>query len=312
MSKEVDIPVRISTLLYSIKQGFKNIRRNRMFSIASIGTISACLFLFGIFYFIVANFQYMIKTAESSVGVTVFFDSGISEEQIQKIGEEIKSRPEVISTEYISAEETWENYKEKYLSDELAASFGDDNPLADSASYSVYLDNIEKQKTLVEYINSLEGVRQVNHSDSIAETFKNFNAVVGYVSAAIIIILLSVAVFLISTTVTMGIAVRKEEISIMKLIGATDTFIKSPFIVEGIIIGIIGALLPIGILYIIYHKLISYITEKYITIFRSFEFLNVNEIFAILVPISLFIGIGIGFFGSYVTVRKQLRNTKAA
>jgi len=254
----------------------------------------------------------MIKTAESSVGVTVFFDSGISEEQIQKIGEEIKSRPEVISTEYISAEETWENYKEKYLSDELAASFGDDNPLADSASYSVYLDNIEKQKTLVEYINSLEGVRQVNHSDSIAETFKNFNAVVGYVSAAIIIILLSVAVFLISTTVTMGIAVRKEEISIMKLIGATDTFIKSPFIVEGIIIGIIGALLPIGILYIIYHKLISYITEKYITIFRSFEFLNVNEIFAILVPISLFIGIGIGFFGSYVTVRKQLRNTKAA
>jgi cell division transport system permease protein len=312
MSKEVDIPVRISTLLYSIKQGFKNIRRNRMFSIASIGTIAACIFLFGIFYFIVANFQYMIKTAESSVGVTVFFESGVSEEQIKNIGEEIKSRPEVISTEYISAEETWENYKEKYLSDELAASFGDDNPLADSASYSVYLDSIEKQKDVVSYINSLEGVRQVNHSDSIADTFKNFNALVGYISAAIIIILLSVAVFLISTTVTMGIAVRKEEISIMKLIGAKDSFIRAPFIVEGIIIGIMGALLPIGILYIIYHKLISYITEKYITIFRSFEFLHINKIFAILIPVSLLIGIGIGFFGSFITVRKQLRNTKAA
>ncbi len=282
-----------------------------MFSMASIGTIAACLFLFGIFYFIVANFQYMIKTAESSVGVTVFFDSGISEEQIKKIGEEIKSRPEVVSTEYISAEETWNNYKEKYLSEELAASFGEDNPLADSASYSVYLDSIEKQKALVSYISGLEGVRQVNHSDSIADTFKNFNALVGYISAAIIIILLAVAVFLISTTVTMGIAVRKEEISIMKLIGATDTFIRAPFIVEGIIIGIIGALLPIGILYIIYHKLISYITEKYITIFRSFEFLHINEIFTLLIPISLLIGIGIGFFGSYVTVRKQLRNTKA-
>lgn len=283
-----------------------------MFSMASIGTIAACLFLFGIFYFIVANFQYMIKTAESSVGVTVFFDSGISEEQINKIGDEIKLRPEVISTEYISAEETWNNYKEKYLSEELAASFGEDNPLADSASYSVYLDSIEKQKDLVSYISSLEGVRQVNHSDSIADTFKNFNALVGYVSAAIIIILLAVAVFLISTTVTMGIAVRKEEISIMKLIGATDTFIRAPFIVEGIIIGIIGALLPIGILYIIYHKLISYITEKYITIFRSFEFLHINEVFTLLIPISLLIGIGIGFFGSYATVRKQLRNTKAA
>lgn len=312
MNKEVDILVRISTLFYSLKQGFVNIRRYRMFSIASIGTIAACLFLFGIFYFIVANFQYMIKTAESSVGVTVFFDSGISEEQIKKIGEEIKSRPEVVSTEYISAEETWNNYKEKYLSEELAASFGEDNPLADSASYSVYLDSIEKQKALVSYISGLEGVRQVNHSDSIADTFKNFNALVGYISAAIIIILLAVAVFLISTTVTMGIAVRKEEISIMKLIGATDTFIRAPFIVEGIIIGIIGALLPIGILYIIYHKLISYITEKYITIFRSFEFLHINEIFTLLIPISLLIGIGIGFFGSYVTVRKQLRNTKAA
>lgn len=304
--------MRISTLLYSIKQGFKNIRRNRMFSIASIGTISACLFLFGIFYFIVANFQYMIKTAESSVGVTVFFESGISEEQIKKIGDEIKSRPEVISVEYISAEETWNNYKEKYLSDELAASFGDDNPLADSASYSVYLDNIEKQKDLVTYINGLNGVRQVNHSDSIADTFKNFNALVGYVSAAIIIILLSVAIFLISTTVTMGIAVRKEEISIMKLIGATDTFIRAPFIVEGIIIGIIGALLPMGILYIIYHKIISYITEKYITIFRTFEFLHINKIFTILIPVALLIGMGIGFFGSFVTVRRQLRNTKAA
>lgn len=312
MNKEVDIPVGISTLLYSIKQGIKNIRRNKMFSIASIGTIAACLFLFGIFYFIVANFQYMIKTAESSVGVTVFFESNISETQIKTIGEEIKTRPEVISTEYISAEETWNNYKEKYLSDELAASFGDDNPLADSASYSVYLDSIDKQKDLVTFIESLEGVRQVNHSDSIANTFKNFNAVVGYVSAAIIIVLLSVAVFLISTTVTMGISVRKEEIFIMKLIGATDKFIRSPFIVEGIMIGLIGALLPIGILYIIYHKLISYITERYITIFRSFEFLHINEIFTILIPVSLLIGIGIGFLGSYVTVRKQLRNTKSA
>lgn len=281
-----------------------------MFSIASVGTISACLFLFGIFYFIVANFQYMVKTAESSVGITVFFDSGISDERIVEIGNEIESRPEVISIEFISAEETWKNYKEKYLSEELAESFGDDNPLEDSASYSVYLDNIEKQKEVVTFINSLEGVRQVNHSESIANSFKNFNALVGYVSAGIIIILLAVAVFLISTTVTMGIAVRKEEISIMKLIGATDMFIRAPFIVEGVVIGIIGSILPMGILYIIYHRIISYITEKYITIFRTFEFVHIHKIFSTLIPVGLLIGIGIGFFGSFATVRKQLRNTK--
>ncbi|MGB8454252.1 MAG: permease-like cell division protein FtsX [Anaerocolumna sp.] len=303
--------MRISTFFYSLKQGIKNIRRNRMFSLASIGTITACLFLFGIFYFVVANFQYMVKTAETSVGVTVFFDAGISEEQIKNIGDEIKSRAEVASIEYVSAEETWKNYKEKYLNPELAETFGDDNPLADSASYNVYVNNISMQKSLVSYIEGLDGVRQVNHSDSIANTFKTFNALVGYVSAAIIIILLSVAVFLISTTVTMGIAIRKEEISIMKLIGATDTFIRAPFIVEGVIIGIIGAILPIAGLYFIYHKVISYITEKYINIFHAFSFLEAGDIFSKLIPISLCIGIGIGFIGSFVTVRRHLRHNEA-
>ena len=281
-----------------------------MFSLASIGTIMACLFLFGIFYFVVANFQYMIKTAETSVGVTVFFDTGISEEKIKTIGDNIKLRAEVSSIDYISAEETWDNYKEKYLSPELIETFEDDNPLADSASYDVYLNDVSMQDSLVKYIEELEGVRQVNYSDSVADTFQNFNALVGYVSAAIIIILLAVAVFLISTTITMGIAIRKEEISIMKLIGATDSFIRAPFIIEGIMIGIIGAILPIGGLYFIYYKVITYITEKYINIFRSFEFLKINDIFATLIPVSLLIGIGIGFIGSSMTVRRHLRRNE--
>lgn len=304
--------MRINRLFYSLKQGLKNIHRNRMYSLASIGTITACLFLFGIFYFVVANFQYMIKTAETSVGVTVFFDNGISEEEIKDIGDEIKLRAEVASIHYISAEETWNNYKEKYLNQELIDTFGDDNPLADSASYDVYLNDVAMQEALVKYIEGLEGVRQVNYSDSLADTFQNFNALVGYVSAAIIIILLAVAVFLISNTVTMGIAIRKEEISIMKLIGATDAFIRAPFVIEGIIIGIIGAVLPMGGLYFIYYKLITYITEKYINIFHAFEFLKIGDIFSTLIPISLFIGIGIGFLGSSLTVRRHLKRNEAA
>lgn len=299
--------MRVNTFFYNMKQGMKNIKRNRMFSLASVGTIAACLFLFGIFYFVVANFQYMIKTAETSVGVTVFFDTGTTEEEIEVIENQIKVRAEVSSTVYISAAETWKNYKEKYLSKELAETFGDDNPLNDSASLEVYLNDVSMQQSLVNYIENIKGVRQVNHSDSIADTFKSFRSLVGYVSAAIIIILLAVAVFLISTTVTMGIAVRREEISIMKLIGAKDSFISAPFIVEGITIGIIGSLVPVTILYFIYHKIISYITSKYINIFKSFQFLDVNTIFATLLPISLLIGIGIGFVGSFITVRKHLR-----
>lgn len=303
--------MRISTFFYSLKQGLKNIKRNRMFSLASVSTIAACLFLFGIFYFVVANFQYMIKTAETSVGVTVFFDEGIGDEQIETIGDEIKERAEVASIDYVSAEETWQNYKEKYLSKELADTFGDDNPLADSASYTVLLNDVSMQDALVKYIKSLDGVRQVNYSDSLADSFKSFNALVGYVSAGIIIILLAVSIFLISTTVTMGIAIRKEEISIMKLIGATDTFIRAPFIVEGVIIGMIGAAVPLTILYFIYHKVITYITEKYINIFHAFEFLKAGDVFRTLIPTALLIGIGIGFIGSYMTVRRHLRHNEA-
>lgn len=299
--------MRVSTFFYSLKQGIKNIRSNRMFSLASIGTIAACLFLFGIFYFVLANFRFMIQTAETSVGVTVFFDSGILEEEILQISDTIALRDEVDKIEYISAEETWQNYKEKYLSEELANTFGNDNPLKDSASLSVYLNDVAKQEELVTYIEALEGVRQVNHSESIADTFKTFRTVVGYVSAGIIIILLAVAVFLISNTVTMGIAIRKEEISIMKLIGAKSSFISAPFVVEGVIIGIIGSILPITFLYFIYHKIITYITEKYFNMFSTFKFLEVDTIFTVLIPASLVIGIGIGFTGSYMTVRKHLR-----
>ncbi len=299
--------MRVSTFNYSLKQGLKNIRSNRMFSLASIGTIAACLFLFGIFYFVIANFRFMIKTAETSVGVTVFFDSGILEEDILQIRDTIALRLEVDKIEYISAEETWENYKSKYLSEELAETFGNDNPLKDSASLSVYLNDVAKQEELVKYIETLNGVRQVNHSESIADTFKTFRTIVAYVSAGIIIILLAVAVFLISTTVTMGIAIRKEEISIMKLIGAKNSFISAPFVVEGVIIGILGSVLPVTLLYFIYHKIISYITEKYFNMFRTFKFLEVESIFTILIPTSLAIGIGIGFIGSYMTVKKHLR-----
>lgn len=307
MNKKVDTPMGVNTFFYSLKQGIKNIKRNRMFSLASIGTIAACLFLFGIFYFVVVNFRYMIETAETSVGVTVFFDKGISEENILKIGDQLRSREEVNEVVYVSAEETWENYKEKHLSKELAETFGEDNPLADSASLSVYLNDVAKQEQLVKYIEEIVGVRQVNHSESIADTFKTFRTVASYVGAGIIIILLAVAIFLISNTVTMGIAVRKEEISIMKLIGAKRSFISAPFVVEGIIIGMIGSLLPITFLYFIYHRIISYITERYLNIFRSFSFIEVGDIFRTLIPVSLGIGIGIGFVGSYMTVRKHLK-----
>lgn len=300
--------MRISGFLYNIKQGFKNINRNRMFSLASIATMSACIFIFSVFFALIINLQNIVKQAESGVAVTVFFDSDLSDAQIKELGENIKERAEVSQIKYISAEEAWDAYKSEYLGDneELAEGFKEDNPLADSANYEIYLNDVSMQSSLVTYLQSLDGVRQVNKSDVAANTLSNFNVLMGYVSAAIIIILLCVAIFLISNTVTIGISVRKEEIAIMKLIGATDSFVRAPFIVEGIIIGIIGTIIPLFIFYFIYNSVIEYILNRFNILTEVLNFMSAGHVYSTLIPVSLALGVGIGFLGSYFTVRKHL------
>lgn len=308
---KVDIHMKgISVFLYSIRQGLKNLRYNSLFTLASIGTIAACLFLFGIFYFIVGNFQYMVKSAESSVGFSVFFVDGISEEDIEKIGDKIRECPDVSDVVYVSAEEAWENFKSEVFegkTEEIADTFGEDNPLENSASYEVYLSDISKQKEIVNYIRSFEGVRRIKSSDTAAVGMTNFNKLIGYVSATIIIILLAVSVFLINTTITMGVSVRKEEISIMRLVGATDLFIKLPFILEGVFIGFVGAAIPLLLLYSMYDRIVVLISERFNVLSEILVFMDSKTVFSVLIPVSLILGIGIGYIGSALTLRKHMK-----
>ncbi len=297
--------MRISTFFYTIKQGFINIFRNKWFSLASIATISACLFLFGLFYSILMNVQNIVKTAQEGVSVTVFFDEGISDDRIQQIGDEIQKRPEVSKINFISADEAWDSFKEEYLG-EYADGFTE-NPLENSASYEIYLNDVSMQPALVSFLEGLDGIREVNRSEITAASLTGINALIAYASIGIIAILFAVSIFLISNTVTIGISVRKEEISIMKYIGATDFFVRSPFVVEGMLIGAIGALIPMGIIYSVYNEVIGYIVGKFSNLSKLLAFLPVNEIFAKLLPGSLIMGIGIGFLGSIITVRKHLR-----
>ena len=300
--------MRINTFFYSIQQGFKNIARNSMFSLASMATMAACIFMFGIFYILVFNVNAMVQDAEESVAVTVFFDEGISEERIKVIGEDIKKRTEVRDTVFVSAEEAWDSFKEVYFegNEEYAAGFSE-NPLANSANYEIYLKDISKQSTLVKYLESIEGVRDVKQSQSVAETLTEFNRIISIVSGGIIMILLCVAIFLINNTITVGIAVRREEIAIMKLIGATDYLVRSPFIVEGIVIGLIGASAPLALLYALYDKIIIYVAEKFTFVGSLLEFVSPHILFQGLIPIGLTLGVGIGFLGSIWTIRKHLK-----
>ena len=298
--------MRFSTLIYTIKQGIVNIFRNKWYSLASMATISACLFMFGIFYSLVANFQYIVKEAQDGVAVTVFFEEGISDERIAEIGSLIEKRAEVSHVNFVSADAAWESFKDDYLG-EYADGFGDDNPLPNSANYEVYLNDVSMQDSLVTYVESLEGVRRVNRSEVTANTLSGMNKLIGYASAGIFAFLLAVSIFLISNTVTIGISVRKEEINIMKYIGATDFFVRAPFVIEGILIGLAGSVLPLAIIYVIYNNVIAYVSTRFSMLSQLLKFLTVDQVFQVLMPISLIIGIGIGFFGSFSTVRKHIR-----
>lgn len=280
-----------------------------MFSLASVATMTACIFLFGLFFIIVVNFQSMVKEAESSVAVTVLFEEGTTDERIEEIGDLIRARVEVSNIEYTSPEEAWESFKDVYFNGNEAAaeSFANDNPLANSASYAIYMNDISMQKTLVTYLKSVEGIRQVNQSEMVADTLSDFNKLIGYISAGIILILLGVAIFLISNTIMVGISVRKEEIAIMKLIGATDYIVRAPFVVEGVVIGLIGAAIPLGILYVLYGEIITYVAENFSFIGSMMQFLPAEQVFSSLLPVGLVLGVGIGYIGSHITTRKHLR-----
>ena len=259
--------MRFSTLGYSIKQGVKNIWRNKMFSLASIATMGACIFLFGIFFAVVINFNYIVKNAETDVSMTVFFNEDVDQATIDEIGTEIKAKTDVVKEcKYVSADETWENFAKQYFEGKEEYKDGfkpNDNPLATSAHYEVYVYQVETQDAL--------------------------------------------SVFLISNTVTIGISVRKEEIGIMKLIGATNLFVRAPFLIEGILIGLVGAAIPLGLLYVVYNRVISYVMTEFSVLSNFMAFMPVSAVFRILLPVGLILGMGIGLVGSIFTIRKHLK-----
>ncbi len=309
--------MKISTLFYTIKQGFANIFRNKWYSLASIATISACLFLFGLFYSIVANFQNILKTAEEGVSVTVFFHSEMdnceshtegqipSQQRLEEIGQEIARRAEVSEVNFQSADDAWATFGPDYFGEDYAEGFPE-NPLAGEDTYEIFLSDVSMQDALVTWLQSIPEVRKVNYSEMTANTLSGLNLLIAYVSMGIIVILLAVSIFLISNTVAIGISVRSEEINIMKYIGATDFFVRAPFVLEGMLIGLIGAAVPLGLIYSLYNYALNYVVNRFMVLSGFLNFLPVDDVFQILIPVSLGVGVGIGFLGSITTVRKHL------
>lgn len=313
--------MKISTLLYTFRQGFVNIFRNKWYSLASVATISACLFLFGLFYAIVANFQSIVMKAEEGVSVTVFFHNeydkcesrgeshtATTDQRLEEIGQMLAARVEVSEVVYVSDDEAWVNFVKKNYgenAEDYATGFPE-NPLEGEYSYEAFLSDVSMQEALVNWLYSIPEVRLVNYSALTADTLSGVNLLIAYVSIGIIVILLAVSIFLISNTVAIGISVRSTEINIMKYIGATDFFVRAPFVLEGILIGLLGAAIPLGLIKVLYNYVLAYIVERFEILSSFLNFLTPEQVFGVLTPASLLVGAGIGFLGSIITVRKHL------
>ena len=301
--------MKLNTIGYCLKQGIGNIKRNKMFSVASVITIVVCIFLFGLFYAILANFQYMLSEAENTVGVTVFFEDNMKEKDILSLKEELEERDDVKTVDYVTEEDAWNEFKEIYFAEmpELAEGFEGENPLVGSASFEIYLKDLSKQKQLVAELEEMEGIRKVTYSELAAGGLEDMQSLVGWVSLFVTGVLFIISVFLISNSITLSYTVREKEMHTMKWLGATNLFVKAPFIIEGLLLGLIGTVIPLLILYFFYREIIVIINERFSILSNVLKFLSVKQVFQILLPVSLLLGEGIGFIGSFFTIRRHLK-----
>lgn len=299
----------MSTFWYCLKQGIANICRNILFSLASIATISACIFLFCLFFSLAANVIHGARTAQETVGISVFFDEGMTEDEILAAGEEIKGWKEVRQAEYTSAEEAWDTFKAQYFegAEDLAEGFENDNPLANSTSFEIFLNDISDQESVADRLEAMDGVRRVRYSSTLAAGFTSVGKMIGLISALIIGVLLAVAVFLISNTISVAAAFRRRENEIMRYIGATNFMIRAPFLVEGLLLGFLGALVPLGGIWVLYEKGMLYLEENYSMITGLVEPLALGTIFPYMTGGALMLGVGIGLLVSFVTIQRHLR-----
>lgn len=306
----------MSTIIYCFRQALSNLKKNLLFSAASAITIAACIFLFCIFYSIVMNVQHITYTAETTIGISVFFNNGVTKEEKDSFAEEIKKHGGVKEISYKSADEAWESFKEDYFGDqseELAKAFADDNPLAESDSYEIFLNNIEDQEAEVEFIRSFSIVREVNYANQVVSTLKSLNRVMYVLSVLLIGILFAISIFLISNTINLAAHFRKRENQIMRMIGATDGMIRAPFVIEGTLIGLIGAALPLSAMYFIYSRaeltVTAYLGENgRLSSFSDIvELIPLINIYPKLLMAGLALGVGMGFIVSFITIRKHLK-----
>lgn len=298
--------MRLSSFSYFVREGFKSVFKNKTMSFASIATVCACILIMTFSYCFESNVEYMLEQVEESMGIAVFLEDDVTADDIIRISDEINEIEYVSRAEYISPDEALEDLIADWgVDSEILEGFtGSNNPL--SNSFEIELSDVVYQKQVLAELGEIEGVRNIRHAESETEMLINLERVVRYIGIAIIIALAVISVLIIMNTIRLSVTTRKNEINIMKYVGATDWFIRWPFLIEGLIMGIIGSIIPIILSWVLYDKAIELIYKNFPMISSIAEFRHSIDIFIVIFPAALIAGIVLGIVGSVSSIHKHL------
>lgn len=299
--------MKVNVLTYLIGEGFRNFLKNKKSTGASLMIMCATMLIFGLFFLIGQNVNYMLKELESEQGMQVFIEKEATEEQIKKLNDEMQKLQYVAKTEFVSKEQAYQIMEERlknYGSSIMEGYSMESNPF--KVSYIVTLTDLSKSEEVRDEINKLDHVSKIEMRDTTINALVNIANGIKWLSLGILILLIVISIFIIANTIKLTVHARRKEISIMKYVGATNGFIRWPFIIEGIIIGVIAAMLSILILGGAYNLFVNKIMESSVTNMISLTLLPFSEIFELVIGVYLGLGIGIGTLGSVISMRKYL------
>ena len=298
--------MRYNVVTYLLGEGFRNIFKNKKSTAASLMIMCAAMLIFGIFFVIGKNVDYIMTNIEEAQGMEVFIKDEATEEQIQTLGDKIRGLDGVHTVVFKTKEEALNQMKER-LKDKshLLAGFDENNIFP--ASYVVTLTDLHLSKDVQNQIMQIEGVKSITSRDETVTALINIANGIRIVSGVILVILIVISIFIISNTIKLTVHARRREISIMKYVGATNSFIRWPFIVEGIIIGIIAGMLSVLLVGGLYSLATTQILKSSITSTINLSLLSFSDLFGQIVLVYSILGIGIGVLGSWISMRKYLK-----
>lgn len=285
---------------YLIKEGFRSIWSNRIMSIASICVLVSCLVLTGAAELISINIEKEVDSVGKTNETTVYLKDGTSDLEAVYVGKNLEKLNNIISVRYYPKEDAINEFKDSLPEAVFENVNGENNPLPDA--YIVAMDDLSQYDSTIDAILKVDGVDSINNRSELARKLTDISDLVSYISLAIVVALTVISLFIIANTIRTTMYSRRFEISIMKSVGATNAFVRLPFVVEGMVLGFISAIIGTGVLYVVYEGIMTAVNSfvKISTIPFSDVCLQVGAIFVIA-------GVLVGAFGSFISMRKYLK-----